>query len=116
VSCVGRGAITTQIELVKWADETPSVKRFLPSEYGTDIEYGPDSAHEKPHQGKIKVRAAIRQTKTLDYAFLVTGPYPDMWLTPTLMCPEIGSWNVKEKKAVLIGDGNGKISFTAMSE
>jgi len=29
---------------------------------------------------------------------------------------EIGSWDVKAKKATLLGDGEGKIAFTAMIE
>lgn len=30
--------------------------------------------------------------------------------------PEAGSFNVKEKKAVILGDGTEKISFTSMEE
>ena len=29
---------------------------------------------------------------------------------------EIGTFDVKGKKAVLLGDGNGKVAFTAMQE
>jgi hypothetical protein len=29
---------------------------------------------------------------------------------------EIGSWDVKARKAVLLGDGEGKIALTAMAE
>lgn len=38
VSAVGRSIIHQQLELIKIADAHPDVKRFFPSEYGTDIE------------------------------------------------------------------------------
>lgn len=121
VSCLGRPVIDKQILLVQVADEHPDVKRFLPSEYGTDIEYGPQSKDEKPHQMKIKVRAAIRAAKNLEHSFVVTGPYGDadkgLYLSaaPEAM-REGGTYDVKNKKAVLIGDGEGKISLTTMRD
>ncbi len=114
VSCVGRGAIETQISLIKWASET-SVTRFFPSEYGTDIEYGPSSAKEKPHQLKLKVRAFMKTVQNLEYTYLVTGPYSDLFFGKA-MKPEAGTFDVKAKKATLLGDGKGKVSFTAMAE
>lgn len=115
ISCVGRGAIEKQIPLIKWASETPSVTRFFPSEYGTDIEYAPSSAHEKPHQLKIKVRAYMKTVTDLKYTYLVTGPYSDLYMGKSFK-DEIGTFDVKAKKAVLLGDGNGKVSFTTMAE
>ncbi|KAL4802490.1 hypothetical protein BDV18DRAFT_62152 [Aspergillus unguis] len=117
VSALGRGVIAHQVNLIQWADEAPHVKRFLPSEYGTDIEYGPSSATEKPHQQKLKVRAAIRETKDLEYAFIVTGPYADVpfYLSPGGN-PRGGSFDVRAKKAVLLGDGAGRISLVACGD
>src|ERR1700761_7870525 len=77
VSCVGRPVIHTQLKIIELADKHPDVKRFFPSEYGTDIEYGPSSVDEKPHQQKIKVRAALKGVKDLEYTYVVTGPYGD---------------------------------------
>ena len=121
VSCVGRPVIDKQILLVQLADQHPDVKRFFPSEYGTDIEYGPSSAKEPPHQLKIKVRAAIRETKNLDHTFVVTGPYgdadPGLFLSAAAEGKEEGgTFDVKRKKAVLLGDGEGKISLTTMRD
>ncbi|KAL5342747.1 hypothetical protein BJX70DRAFT_355670 [Aspergillus crustosus] len=117
VSALGRGVIANQIELIEWADSTPNIKRFLPSEYGTDIEYSPASASEKPHQQKLKVRAALRKTQNLEYAFVVTGPYADVpfFLSPGGQ-PKNGSFDVKNKKAVVIADGKGKISLVACAD
>jgi hypothetical protein len=112
--------IEHQIELIRLADQTPSVHRFFPSEYGTDIEHGPSSAHEKPHQKKLLVRAAIRKCERLDHTFLVTGPYadgdPGLYFSPNHGAVAAGSFDIRAKKAVLLGDGNLKISFTTMNE
>lgn len=115
VSCVGRAGIEKQIKLITWAEEA-GVRRFFPSEYGTDIEYWPESAAEPPHQLKLKVRAHMKTMKRLEYTYLVTGPYSDLYFGMMKMKPEIGEFNVQKKKAVLLGDGEGPVSFTAMAE
>jgi hypothetical protein len=117
VSAVGRNVIADQILLVRLAEETPNVKRFFPSEYGTDIEFGPKSPNEKPHQLKLKVRAYIRDhVKRLEYTYLVTGPYADGFFGKIRGDARGGGFDVKEKKASLTGSGKDKIAFTTMSE
>lgn len=100
--------------------EKSLVKRFFPSEFGTDIEYGPESIHEIPYQQKLKVTDALRKTSRLEYACIVTGPYADgvepAFFGPCAAALEIGSYEVKTKTAILIGDGTGKISFTSPQE
>ncbi|KAL7946819.1 hypothetical protein V8C42DRAFT_318870 [Trichoderma barbatum] len=121
VSCVGRTVLHTQVQLARLADKHPDVKRFIPSEYGTDIEYGPSSATEKPHQQKLKVRAEIRQLKNLEYTFIVTGPYANadfglyFGATP-IEREKTGTFDVKRKRAVLLGTGDEKVSFTTMKD
>ena len=113
ISSVGRDVIAKQMDLITWAAES-GVKRFFPSEYGTDIEYGPKSKDEVPHQAKLKVRKALQESG-MEYTYVVVGPYPEMYIKSAL--PEqFGGFYVKEKKAVLLGDGEGKVSFTAMPE
>ncbi|KAH8427056.1 uncharacterized protein LDX57_004774 [Aspergillus melleus] len=119
ISALGRGAIAAQIPLIQIANETPHIKRFLPSEYGTDIEYGPASKDEKPHQQKLKVRAALKTVRdSLGYAYVVTGPYADFpfYLGPTKNAPRAGSFDVAAKKAVLLGDGRGRISLSGCAD
>jgi nucleoside-diphosphate-sugar epimerase len=116
VSALGRNAILGQIPLVKAAEASSSIQYFYPSEYGTDIEYGPASATEKPHQLKLQVRKYIRENvKNLNVTYLVTGPYSDLYLAP---CQDhrAGSFNVKERKATLLGTGEEKVSFTTMRD
>lgn len=116
ISAVGRNVIGTQTNLLKLAEDSSLIKTFYPSEYGTDIEYFPDSAHEKPHQQKLKVRAYIKDNiKRLNIVYLVTGPFADLFVGKA-QNPVYGSFDVKAKKATLLGDGEGKVSLTTMEE
>ncbi|KDN66145.1 putative NmrA-like family protein [Colletotrichum sublineola] len=116
ISALGRNVIEKQIDLIKLAEETDSVKWFFPSEYGTDIEYNSKSAHEKPHQKKLKVRKYIRENvQRLKYTYLVTGPYADLFLTFLATAQEAGGFDSANQKAVLIGDGEGKFILTLSS-
>lgn len=118
------------------------MKYFFPSEFGTDVEYDETSAHEIPHQRKLRVRALLREitststlsttstSKTgnnddgnnhLEYTYIVTGPYADADRSLYLSAqpPEKEAWgtfDVHLKRAVLLGDGNGKISLTTMRD
>ena len=117
VSAVGRNVLLHQKDLIRWAEESGSVRWFFPSEYGTDIEYGPKSAGEKPHQAKLEVRRFVRdEVKRVKTTFLVTGPYSDMYLNFLPSLQEAGGFDVKERRAVLLEDGEGKVGFTTMRE
>ncbi len=121
ISAVGREVIPAQIPLIKLAEESPSVKWFIPSEYGTDVEYDASSAKEYTHQAKLQVRQYLREnTQQLKYTFVVTGPYADAktpaFFTNAFPDPRMGTYDVKTKKAVILGDGQDKISFTTTSE
>ena len=108
--------IAQQIPLIQWASESP-VTRFFTSEYGTDIEYSPKSASEKPHQQKLKVRRYMSTVTNLEWTYLVTGPYSDLYFAePPFGRFEAGGFSIREKKSSLLGDGKGRVSFTAMAE
>ncbi|KAK1818038.1 hypothetical protein LTR12_007563 [Friedmanniomyces endolithicus] len=118
VNAAGRNAILSQVGLLRLAEQSPQIKVFLPSEYGTDIEFFPASANEKPHQLKLKVRAYIREhVKRVQCTYVVTGPYAEMALTR--MPPAIeaaGSFDVHGKKAILLGSGDEPVSYTTMPD
>ena len=118
VSALGRNVIQHQIDLIRLAEQTPNVKRFYPSEYGTDIEYGPQSPVEPPHQLKLKVRKYIKENvKRLEYTYLVTGPYAELYIGKASGEQiKAGGFDVKNSKAVLLGTGDEKVSFTTMPE
>lgn len=117
ISCLGRNAIASQIELLKLAEASKDVKWFFPSEYGTDIEYNASSKDEEPHQNKLRVREFIRDdVKRIKCTYIVTGPYPEMYLTLSPAAPEAGGFDLKSKKAIIVESGEGKIGFTSMPD
>lgn len=133
ISALGRNTILEQISLLRLATTHPTVSWFFPSEYGTDIEFGPSSPVEKPHQNKLKVRKYIRENiydeksgkvmtdggdAGLKVTYLVTGPYADMFYNLIRNGGEgAGGYDVTAKKAVLVGEsGDGKVALTTMKE
>ncbi|KAI1322140.1 hypothetical protein F5Y16DRAFT_413446 [Xylariaceae sp. FL0255] len=120
VSCLGRGSLAVQTELVRVAEETESVEWFFPSEYGTDIEYDATSKDEKPHQMKLKVRAFIRDhVKRVKCTYLVTGPWIDFFLDLRPPLEMTGGYDVTAQRAVVVvGDdgSDGQVGFTSMSD
>ncbi|KAI9737955.1 MAG: hypothetical protein M1834_009325 [Cirrosporium novae-zelandiae] len=130
ISALGRDALLAQIPLITLAAQTPTIHRFIPSEYGTDIAFDATSAHEKPHQAKLKVRAWLEQKsaevaaattgengRRLEYWYLVTGPYadprPPMYFSDMSgrAAVEAGSFDVHRREAVVLGDGKGRVAF-----
>lgn len=76
--------------------------------------------NEPPHQQKIKVRAALRECKNLEYTYVVTGPYGNgeshLYLSPNAGHEKAGSFDPRGKKAVVLGTGNESISLTTMRD
>ncbi|KAI0473304.1 NAD(P)-binding protein [Xylariaceae sp. FL0804] len=118
VSCLGRGALAAQEELVRLAEASGTVKWFFPSEYGTDIEYDASSRDEKPHQNKLALRRYIRENvKRLSCTYLVTGPYIDMFLTSKRDARHlVGGFDEVSKRATVIGSGDDPVGFTSMPD
>ncbi|KAF2418452.1 isoflavone reductase family protein [Tothia fuscella] len=117
VSAVGRNVILDQIDLIRLAEKTPNIKRFFPSEFGTDIEFGPKSPNEKPHQLKLKVRGYIKnEVKRLEHTYLVTGPYAEFYIGKGFGDQKAGGFDVQAKKAVLCGTGDDKVALMTMPD
>ncbi|KAI0017421.1 NAD(P)-binding protein [Xylariomycetidae sp. FL0641] len=117
VSCLGRNGLALQMELLRLAEESETVRWFFPSEYGTDIEYDASSKDEKPHQNKLKVRKYISDTITkVKCTYVVTGPYIDMFLHFPPGAERVGGYDPRAKKAVVVGSGSDRIGFTTMPD
>jgi len=116
ISCLGRNVLLHQVELLRWADSSPSVKWFFPSEYGTDIEYCDKSRDERPHQMKLAVRKFVaEEVKAFQVTYLVTGPYADMFFHLKEGVEDAGGFDARRQKAVVIGDSM-PVGFTTMPE
>ena len=117
ISAVGRGGLQHQINLLRLAEASESVKWFLPSEFGTDIEHNDKSPNEPPHQLKLQVRKYIRENlKRIKVTYVVTGPYFDMWVDAATGLERAGGFVPEVTQAYLVGDGNGKVGFCTMRE
>lgn len=117
VSALGRAVLDKQIELLRLAEASESVKWFLPSEYGTDIEHNDKSSGEKPHQFKLAVRKYVRENlKRVKVTYVVTGPYFDMWVNLVGGHEQLGGYAPDEREAYVIGDGEGRVGFCTMWE
>ena len=117
ISAVGRGGLQHQINLLRLAEASDSVKWFLPSEFGTDIEHNGKSPNEKPHQVKLQVRKYIRENlKKVKVTYVVTGPYFDMWVNTAPGFEVAGGYVPAKKQAYVIEDGDGRVGFCTMPE
>ncbi|CAK7233139.1 hypothetical protein SBRCBS47491_008507 [Sporothrix bragantina] len=118
VSAVGRFAIDKQVDLIALAERSPTIQRFIPSEYGTDIAFDASSASEKPHQKKLKVRAYLESdaVQRLKYSYLVTGPFADLFAGYMAAEPRVGNFDLEKKEAILAGDGHGPVGMTTVSD
>ena len=87
--------------------------------YKSIILHSPASAREITHQQKLKVRAAL-QTSGTDYTYIVAGPYADAadpaYLSSFRAEPDVGSFDLAQSSAVVVGDGTSLISLTTPSE
>lgn len=119
ICAFGRAAIAKQIDLLRWADEDGGVRWFLPSEFGTDVEYGPRSRDEPPHQQKLRVRRFVGGgLRRVRVTYVVTGPYFESWVerAPGLPGGASTGFDVGRREALLIGDGEGRVGFTTMPD
>jgi uncharacterized protein YbjT (DUF2867 family) len=117
VSCVGRNVLQHQIDLLRLAEASKTVKWFLPSEYGTDIEHNAKSPGEKPHQLKLQVRKYVAEhIRRLKVAYVVTGPYFDMWMDTIEGAPQAGGFLADQKAAYVIDQGESRVGFCTMWE
>ena len=63
------------------------------------------------------MRKYIREnTKKLKITLLVTGPYSDLYFGLTGADDGVGSFNIAQRRATLLGTGNEEISFTTMKD
>ncbi|RUS24078.1 hypothetical protein BC938DRAFT_474162, partial [Jimgerdemannia flammicorona] len=99
VSTVGTAVIETQISLIKAAEEA-GVKRFIPSEFGSDISKIPSPVFNHKRQISEYLR-----TTTLEYTIF----YTNYWLDTILFFAE---WDLTAGKAIIIGDGNDRFTVT----
>lgn len=109
---------TSQLNLIRAAEASPTVTRFLPSEF--NVEYNqPDTILPYPEkQYHLAARAELARTTTLEYAYIYTGMFMDYFCMPriqTALRPLYFFFDADMENggvAMLPGDGEGKMSMT----
>ena len=78
VSVIGSAQIAEQFPLIEAAKKVPSVKRFVPSEYGVDTS---NLSSDSLLYGKAQVRKAIEEAG-LEYTYIITGFFYEFFTSP----------------------------------
>ncbi|UNI22898.1 hypothetical protein JDV02_008742 [Purpureocillium takamizusanense] len=108
-------AADAQVRLIRAADRTPSVRRFLPSEFNVDYDLGDEVLPYPDKRLHLAARRALEATTMLEYAYVYPGMFMDYFGLPRVeshlreLCffidPVAG-------QAVLPGDGEARMSMT----
>ena len=104
-----------QLRLIRAADKSPSVKRFVPSEFNVEYEVGDDLLPYPEKRFHVRARKELAKTNSLEYTYIYPGMFMDYFglprvassLRPLCFCVDPASG-----QAVLPGDGEGRMSMT----
>jgi len=108
ISTVGGEQIASQLNIIKAIKEVGTIKRFLPSEFGNDV----DNVHAvEPAKSifelKAKVRRAI-EAEGISYTYVSSNCFAGYFI-PTLA--QAGLTAPPRDKVVILGDGNAKAVY-----
>nr|XP_043636514.1 eugenol synthase 1-like isoform X2 [Erigeron canadensis] len=109
ISTVGKMQIPNQTKIIDAIKESGNIKRFLPSEFGVDVDH--QSAVEpasKTFDEKIQIRRAI-EAQRIPYTYIVSNCFGGIFL-PRLAQP-IAEATPPRDKVTIPGDGNPQAVF-----
>ncbi|KAF8779298.1 hypothetical protein HU200_002979 [Digitaria exilis] len=110
ISAVGYALLPDQTRIISAIKEAGSVKRFLPSEYGNDV----DHVHAvEPAKSVFAVKARIRraiEAEGIPYTYVSSNLFAGRFL-PSL--GQAGVTGLPTDKVTIFGDGNVKAIFAA---
>ncbi|KAI3807319.1 hypothetical protein L1987_23245 [Smallanthus sonchifolius] len=108
ISTVGNMQIPDQTKIIAAIKEAGNVKKFFPSEFGTDVDH--HNAVEpacSTYAGKKLIRRAI-EAEGIPYAYVSCNCFAGYFL-PTLVQP--GVTTPPRDKVTILGDGSAKVVF-----
>lgn len=109
----------SQVNLIHAAEKSPSVKRFIPSEFNVDYDLADDYLHYEDKLFHRQARRALEASSMLQFTYVYTGMLMDYFAYPD------ADSNVRElgifidpihRKALLPGDGSAKMSMTLSTD
>ncbi|XP_010058177.2 phenylcoumaran benzylic ether reductase Pyrc5 [Eucalyptus grandis] len=108
ISTVGTGQLEDRDKIVAAIKAAGNIKRFLPSEFGSDV----DRVHAvEPAKAMFAIKAKIRrlvEAEGIPYTFVSSNSFAGYFI-PTLAQP--GATAAPRDKVVILGDGNAKAVF-----
>ncbi|XP_072999352.1 eugenol synthase 1-like [Typha latifolia] len=108
ISTVGFMQLADQTKIIAAIKEAGNVKRFLPSEFGNDVDRGHAVEPAKSTFAiKVQIRRAI-EAEGIPYTYVSSNCFAGYFLT-TLGQP--GASGPPTDKVVILGDGNAKVIF-----
>ncbi|KAI3464936.1 hypothetical protein Pfo_021599 [Paulownia fortunei] len=108
ISTVGQLQLADQVKIIAAIKEAGNIKRFLPSEFGNDVDRARAVEPAKSAWAvKVEIRRAI-EAEGIPYTF-VSANYFAGYSLPTLMQP--GFPPPPRDKVTILGDGNAKAVF-----
>ncbi|RZC30438.1 Isoflavone reductase-like protein isoform B [Glycine soja] len=108
ISTLGGQQIDDQVKLIAAIKEAGNIKRFLPSEFGLDVErHNAVEPVTSFLEKKVKIRRAI-EAEGIPYTYICSNAFAGYFL------PTLGQQNVTappRDKVVILGDGNVKAIY-----
>ncbi|KAI1083679.1 NmrA-like family protein [Whalleya microplaca] len=107
-------ASDAQLRLIRAAQRAPCVKRFIPSEFNIDYDLPDDILPYPEKRFHIVARRELEKT-ALEYTYIYPGMFMDYFGMPNIqthlreLCIVLDPTN---RKAVIPGDGNAKMSMS----
>ncbi|KGN43147.1 phenylcoumaran benzylic ether reductase Pyrc5 [Cucumis sativus] len=108
ISTVGAGQLADQVKLIDAIKEAGNVKRFLPSEFGNDVDR---SNAVEPAKSVFGIKVGIRRATEaagIPYTY-VSANFFDGYFLPSLSQP--GATSPPRDKIVILGDGTAQSIF-----
>ncbi|XP_038888584.1 phenylcoumaran benzylic ether reductase Pyrc5-like [Benincasa hispida] len=108
ISTVGAGQLADQVKLIDAIKEAGNVKRFLPSEFGNDVDRSSAVEPAKSAFGvKVQIRRAV-EAAGIPYTYVSSNFFAGYFL-PSLSQP--GASSPPRDKIVILGDGTPQSIF-----
>ncbi|KAL9231649.1 hypothetical protein vseg_006848 [Gypsophila vaccaria] len=108
ISTVGYFVLADQVRIIDAIKEAGNVKRFLPSEFGVDVDR---TSAVEPAKSAFAVKATIRravEAAEIPHTYVSANNFAGLFL-PSLSQP--GATTPPRDKVVILGDGNPKAAF-----
>ncbi|CAI9282538.1 unnamed protein product [Lactuca saligna] len=113
ISTVGGESVADQVKLIAAIKEAGNVKRFIPSEFGTDVDHvNAVEPAKSTFKGKADIRRAV-EASGIPHTFIACNGFAGYFL-PTV--GQMDTYTAPREKIIILGDGTPKVVFVKEEE